>query len=207
MAGRISINYRRGDDPGHTGCLFDRLREAFEPGQLFMDVDSIAPGLDFVRVLEEQVGKCDVLLAVIGRGWLGAKDAAGARRLDNLEDFVRIEIEAGLKLGKRVIPVLVNDAEMPRLEDLPESLRPFARRNAVRLTHDRFKADTQGLVKALGVVVSAAEFQRLSREPTGQALLDIMAKCPHEFEIERTDYPALPREIELVAGVRPLGPS
>jgi hypothetical protein len=65
MQGKIFINYRRGDDPGHTGRLFDHLQDAFEPDQLFMDVDSIAPGLDFVRVLEEQVAKCDVLLAVI----------------------------------------------------------------------------------------------------------------------------------------------
>jgi hypothetical protein len=67
MAGKIFINYRRGDDPGNTGRLFDRLQEAFQPEQLFMDVDSIAPGLDFVRVLEEQVGQCDALLAVIGK--------------------------------------------------------------------------------------------------------------------------------------------
>jgi hypothetical protein len=50
MGGRIFINYRRGDDPGNVGRLFDRLQETFEPTQLFMDVDSIAPGLDFVRV-------------------------------------------------------------------------------------------------------------------------------------------------------------
>jgi formylglycine-generating enzyme required for sulfatase activity len=157
MTGRIFINYRRGDDPGHTGRLFDHLQSAFEPDQLFMDVDSIAPGLDFVRVLEEQVSKCDVLLAVIGKGWIDARDAAGNRRLDNPEDFVRIEIEAGLRLGKRVIPVLVNDAEMPRADQLPETLNPLVRRNAVRLTHDRFRADTLGLIKALRAAFDATE--------------------------------------------------
>jgi hypothetical protein len=91
MAGKIFINYRRGDDPGFTGRLFDRLEDAFPPEQLFMDVDSIAPGLDFVRVLEEQVAACDIFLAVIGQHWLDARDAAGNRRLDNPGDFVRIE--------------------------------------------------------------------------------------------------------------------
>ena len=86
MQGKIFINYRRGDDPGHTGRLFDHLQEVFQPDQLFMDVDSIAPGLDFVHVLEEQVAKCDVLLAVIGHGWLDARDGAGKRRLDNADD-------------------------------------------------------------------------------------------------------------------------
>ena len=150
MAGKIFINYRRGDDPGSTGRLFDRLREVVSPEQLFMDVDSIAPELDFVRVLEEQVAQCDVLLAVIGKGWVDARDAAGARRLDNPDDFVRIEIASALQQDKRVIPVLVGNARMPRPDELPEVIRPLARRNAVRLTHERFRADAGGLVKALG---------------------------------------------------------
>src|SRR5262245_39307382 len=139
MAGKIFINYRRGDDPGFAGRLFDRLEGSFQPGQLFMDVDSIPAGHDFVRVLEDQVAQCDVLLAIIGQGWLEARDRTGSRRLDDPSDFVRIEIEAGLKLGKRVIPVLVNGAEMPRADSLPDHLKPLSRRNAVRLTHDRFK--------------------------------------------------------------------
>ncbi|MET0688318.1 MAG: toll/interleukin-1 receptor domain-containing protein [Methyloceanibacter sp.] len=134
MAGKIFINYRRGDDPGFAGRLFDRLEEAFTADRIFIGIDNIEPGLDFVRVLEDQVDRCDVLLAVIGPNWLTAKDENGERRLDNPNDFVRIEIESGLKLGKRIVPVLVNNAEMPRSEHLPESMRPLARRNAVRLT-------------------------------------------------------------------------
>jgi TIR domain/Bacterial SH3 domain len=149
MTGKIFINYRRGDDPGYTGRLFDRLQDAFAPEQLFLDVDNIAPGLDFVRVLDERVAECDVVLAVIGKGWLDARDAKGARRLEDPDDFVRIEIAAALSQDKRVIPVLVGDAPMPRPDELPEALRPLARRNAVRLTHERFRADMQGLIKAL----------------------------------------------------------
>jgi hypothetical protein len=149
LAGKIFINYRRGDDPGHTGRLFDRLQDVFPPEQLFLDVDNIAPGLDFVHVLNDRVAECDVLIAVIGRGWIDARDGAGKRRLEDPEDFVRIEIESALTQGKRVIPVLVGDAQMPRSEDLPQPLRPLSRRNAVRLTHERFRSDAQGLVKAL----------------------------------------------------------
>ena len=75
-----------------------------------MDVDNIAPGLDFVQVLNEEVARCDVVIAVIGKNWLSAADETGERRLDNPEDFVRIEIESALAQKKRVIPVLVNDA-------------------------------------------------------------------------------------------------
>ena len=160
MPGKIFINYRRGDDPGFTQALFGRLEAAFAADQLFMDVDSIEPGLDFVRVLDEQVDKCDLLLVVIGPNWMDAEDETGSRRLENPDDFVRIEIESGIKLGKRIIPVLVNDADMPNVQRLPESLRPLARRNAVRLTHERFKADVNGLVKQLEKALQDVEAVR-----------------------------------------------
>ena len=146
MIGKIFINYRRGDDPGNTERLFDRLEQAFPRDQLFIDVDSIPPGHDFVRVLEDRVAECDVLLTVIGKCWLQARDEQGIRRLDKADDFVRIEIASALNQDKLVIPVLVQDAQMPKPDQLPEAIRPLARRNAVRLTHERFEADTQGLV-------------------------------------------------------------
>jgi hypothetical protein len=166
MAGKIFINYRRGDDPGNTGRLFDRLQDVFEPQQLFLDVDNIAPGLDFVRVLNERVGECDILLAVIGRSWIDTRDGAGKRRLEDPDDFVRIEIESALTQGKRVIPVLVGDAVMPRPDELPQTLQPLARRNAVRLTHERFRADTQGLIKALQNALTEIEEQQQARART-----------------------------------------
>ena len=181
MAGNIFINYRRGDDPGFTQALFSRLEQSFPPERLFMDVDNIAPGLDFVQVLNDQVARCDVLIAVIGKNWLGAADESGERRLDNSEDFVRVEIESALSQKKRVIPVLVNDAKMPRSTELPESLKPFARCNAVRLTHERFRADTQGLIKALEQVLSEAE---AARRAEGDAVRRD-AKAREKAEAER----------------------
>jgi hypothetical protein len=168
MVGKIFINYRRGDDPGNTGRLFDRLQEVFAPERLFMDVENIAPGLDFEAVLEDYVRKCAVLLAVIGPRWLEATDEHGNRRLDQPDDFVRIEIESALIQDKRVIPVLVGGAQMPHADELPEAIRPIARRNWVRLTHERFRSDTQGLIKALQEALHEAESthghqERLSR--------------------------------------------
>jgi Domain of unknown function (DUF4189)/TIR domain len=149
MTGKIFINYRRGDEPGFTHALLGRLEQAFPAERLFIDVDNIPAGEDFVRALESQVSQCDALLAVIGNGWLDARDERGSRRLDDPNDFVRIEIESALRQGKRVIPVLVHEARMPRPDELPEAIRPLATRNAVRLTHERFRADVQGLIKAL----------------------------------------------------------
>src|SRR5262245_16391599 len=164
MSGTIFINYRRGDDPGSTGRLFDQLAEVFPREQLFMDVDNIPPGRDFVRMLEEQVAQCDVLLAIIGKGWLNARDHEGTRRLDKPDDFVRIEIASALKQDKLVIPVLVQDARMPGPDELPEELRPLARRNAVRLTHEKFKADTHGLIRAIRQALEEASALSRARE-------------------------------------------
>ena len=133
MGRTIFIGYRRSEDAGFAGRLFDRLERTFRRKALFMDVDSIAPGQDFVSILEARVAECDVLLALIGRGWLTATDEAGRRRLDNAEDFVRIEIATALTQAKRVIPVLIDDVPMPRSEDLPEVLKPLVRCQATRV--------------------------------------------------------------------------
>jgi hypothetical protein len=150
MAGKIFINYRRGDEPGFALALYGRLEQSFAPEQLFMDVEGGIPaGHDFLHVLETQVAECDVLLALIGPGWLSAGDETGKRRLDNPSDFVRLEIESAMRLGRRVIPVLINKAEMPHAAQLPDTLKPLARRHAVRLTQERFRADVQGLITTL----------------------------------------------------------
>src|SRR5262249_51208685 len=138
MTGNIFLSYRRDDEPGFALALFGRLEHSFPLERLFMDVEGgIEAGGGFVWGLEGQVGACDVMLALSGPKWLTATDEMGRRRLDNPEDFVRIEIESALRLGKRVIPVLVHKTEMPRAEALPEPLRPLARRNAVGLTRER----------------------------------------------------------------------
>src|SRR5262244_1246980 len=103
MPGRIFISYRRGDEPGFAHALYARLEQAFSVQQLFMDVEGGIPaGADFVEVLEAEIAQCDVLLALIGQSWLTAKDETGARRLEKPDDFVRIEIESSMRMGKHV---------------------------------------------------------------------------------------------------------
>jgi hypothetical protein len=149
MARNIFVSYRREDSKHAAGRLVDRLSRNFDPGQLFLDVDNVEPGLDFKKVLTDKVQQCDVLLAVIGPGWLDTRDATGARRLDSPKDFVRIEIEAALARDVRVIPVLVDGARIPGEEELPEPLRTLAHRHAVNLTHERFASDADNLASAL----------------------------------------------------------
>lgn len=196
MGNKIFINYRRGDDPGFAGRLFDRLEQHFSQDQIFIDVDHIAPGLDFVHVLEDQVNKCDVLLAIIGKGWIDARDEFGARRLESTADFVRIEIEAALKLRKRVIPVLVNGAEMPRADQLPETMKELAVRNAVRLTYERFRSDAQGLIKALTTALEEAEQARILEAEQQRKSTAAAAEAEAQREKQRA------REI-AIAGLSP----
>src|SRR5262245_36024091 len=160
MPGKIFINYRRGDDPGYTQALYQRLEDEFASGDLFMDVEGhIKPGDDFVEVLNAQVAAADVLLTIIGPRW----SELLAARAGDTDDFVTIEIKAALDQGKRVIPVLVGGAGMPRADALPEFIRQLARRNAVGLRPERFRADGQGRVTALKDHLAAAEKERAAR--------------------------------------------
>ena len=154
MAGKIFINYRRDDSIGMAGRLHDRLVQTFGRDKLFMDVDHIPAGADFVAHLNNQVAECDVVLAIIGPNWLRAKDKAGQRQLHQPDDFVAIEIAAALARDTLVIPVLVDAARMPKESDLPDTLKPLARRQAVEVRHAHFGHDAEALIarmrKALG---------------------------------------------------------
>ncbi len=156
MLGGVFISYRREDSGGFAGRIYDRLAERLGHESVFFDVDNIPPGLDFVDVLSERVGRCDALVAIIGRHWLTSADTDNRRRLDDPSDFVRIEIEAALGRGVRVIPVLVDGAGMPRAEDLPESLKKLARRQGVEISHTRFDSDVERLTKVLSSIEEEA---------------------------------------------------
>jgi uracil-DNA glycosylase len=162
---RVFINYRRQDSEGYVGRLYDHLCQHFNREDIFMDVDNLAPGVDFVAALEEAVSRCDVLIAVIGPFWNTISDEHGRRRLDQWNDFVRIEIANALKQGKHVIPVLVGHAQMPSPADLPEDIAALARRNAIELSHQRFSYDTGKLITAIKHSLPPAQTQTEVPEP------------------------------------------
>lgn len=148
---RIFINYRRVDSEGYVGRLYDHLIQHFDPNDIFMDVVSLEPGADFVQELENAVAACDVFISVIGPQWLTAADENGERRIDQWNDFVRIEIASALKQNKLVIPVLVGGTKMPAPKDLPEDLQALARRNAIVLSHQRFGSDVAQFINTLKI--------------------------------------------------------
>jgi TIR domain len=164
MNGQIFISYRREESRWSARSLYDRLSAHFDRKQIFMDIDAIALGDDFVKAIEKTVGECDVLIAVIGAHWLTSKDEHDARRLDNAEDFVRREIATALKREIRVIPVLVDGALMPRSTELPDDLKPLIRRNALQVTDTGFDDDCRRLVAAIEQILEEAKAGRRERE-------------------------------------------
>ena len=154
--GGIFISYRRHDSSHLAGRLYDRLADRFGEGQVFIDVDTIEPGVDFAEEISRAVAACQVLLVILGPDWLTATDERGARRLDDPGDTVRLEIEAALARGVRVIPILAEGAVMPGRDDLPVSLAGLAHRNALRVRHESFRNDAERLVTAIERILASA---------------------------------------------------
>ncbi len=157
---KVFLSYRRDDSGDVTGRLYDRLIERFGAAQVFKDVDSIPPGVDFRAYLADQIGACDVVLAVIGARWL-APDTSGQRRIDDAQDFVRAELEAALERDVPVVPVLVGGAEIPKAEQLPESISALAYRQAQVVRPDPdFHRDVDRLLQGLDRLGDIAQGRR-----------------------------------------------
>ena len=153
--GGVFVSYRREGGGDAAGRLADRLVDRLGAERVFMDVDAIEPGMDYVEAITRAVAACDVLVAVIGPGWLAAAGDRG-RRLDDPYDWVRVEVGTALARNVRVIPVLVGGAVMPTRDELPEELAGLARRNALRIRHESFRADAGQLVAVVERVLASA---------------------------------------------------
>ena len=141
----IFISYRRGTASPYARGIYERLVKQFGASRVFMDIDTMEPGVDFVEYIENAVGSCRVLIVVIGPDWVATVDDTGGRRLDDPDDFVRVEVTAALARAEvRVIPVLVADAPPPRKAELPEDLVPLTRRQALEVTDGRWEYDHRG---------------------------------------------------------------
>lgn len=155
---RTYVSYRRQDSVDIAGRFSDRLAARFGTNSIFKDVDSIPFGDDFRTTVQREIQQCDVFLVLIGQQWLTVTDAKGNRRIENPNDFVRIEIESALQQRIPVVPVLIGGTHMPRAVDLPASLRDLAYRNAAILRPDPdFHVDMDYLIRALeGLVESSS---------------------------------------------------
>jgi hypothetical protein len=174
---KVFICYRRADSQSATGRIYDHLVQAFGKSAVFIDVDNIPAGVDFRTEIDRTIQQSAAMLVMIGPNWLTATDANG-RRLDQVNDRVRIEVESGLLRGMPVIPVLVDGAKMPEARDLPPTLTQLAYQNSREVQpNPHFQMDINRLIASIEEIgvprVSAGEvvnppqiFQSLAVEKT-----------------------------------------
>jgi hypothetical protein len=149
MAERIFISYRRADTIGYAGRLQADLARRYSEEHVFRDIE-IPPGADFAQYINGLIDHCNVLLVLIGNGWLDARDDSGTRRIDKDTDWVRLEIERALaRSNVEVIPVLVDGARLPPRDQLPPSLAPLRRLNAFEISDRRWDYDVSQLGRYL----------------------------------------------------------
>jgi hypothetical protein len=130
--------------------LGEKLQEVFGNKAIFIDIDNIPLGVDFRTHVDSAIGRSDILLALIGDSWLEAESKDGNRKIDKETDLVRIEIESALDRKIPVVPVLVDNAQMPNESELPESLSSLPYRNAAEIRPGRdLKNHINMLVKGL----------------------------------------------------------
>ncbi|RLD99248.1 MAG: hypothetical protein DRJ13_10015, partial [Bacteroidetes bacterium] len=193
MTQNIFLSYRRDDSRGYTNAIYTLLELHFPPDSIFMDVDTLVPGSDFVQSLQEAVENCDIFLAIIGSRWESIEDHKGLRRLENPEDFVRIEIAHALKRGIPVIPVLVDGAQMPFTENLPDNIKALARRHAFSIG-DHMRSDVQRLINVLEKTFESLEKERLEQEKKEAELLAV-AQAEEESKVqEKTEADRIAKE-------------
>ena len=160
QASRIFINYRRDDTGGTAGRLADSLARYFGPERVFRDVDGIAAGANFEDVLQRTARDADAMIVLIGRQWTRVTDDRGQVRLHDRDDWVAREIASALERGIPVYPVLVESAQMPRAEELPEALKPLARHNAIALSDQRWASDVLRLARIVAIDIPGSLAER-----------------------------------------------
>src|SRR6516225_4565070 len=152
MSGKIFISYRRDDSRYQARMIYEAFLRRMPRENVFMDIDTIPLGVDFVKVLEGWVQQCEILLVLMGPDWSDSTDPkTGKRRLESPKDFVRVEIRGALTRDIPVVPVLLDGAEIPDEAQLPDDIKGLLNRNAEFVDYRTFDADVQRLIKKLGV--------------------------------------------------------
>ncbi len=146
---RLFLSYRRDDTGGRAGRLFDALVTRYGHDAVFQDVNTVQPGLNFVRQVEVAIKSSDVVLVVIGPQWLSSPAPEGGRRVDRPDDFVRRELTMALDADVRVVPVLVDGATLPLAGELPEGIVPLLQRQAVSIDDVSWRQDVDALIRRL----------------------------------------------------------
>jgi|GEM_PF-2239205 hypothetical protein len=171
-AGKVFISYRRDDSAVMCGSIYDRLAEIFGVDTVFKDVDMIPVGTNFEKFISSTLEQCVAQVVVIGPRWVSIALPDGQRRLDDPRDFVRLEVESALRLGIHVIPVLVQGAQLPTADELPESLRPLADLTPITV---RYAPDFDSDMRNLGLILAPTVWPAPTRQPLLKRVTSLQA--------------------------------
>lgn len=146
---KIFVSYRRERDQYVAGNLSRELRRHFGESQVFRDKESIEGGVSWKQHVLDEIDRDSVLLVLIGKDWSNARDTGGNRRLDKPGDPIRLEIADAMRDGAAIIPLLLENAQMPAASELPQELVPLAELNALKLRDGDWEADVAKIVQRL----------------------------------------------------------
>jgi formylglycine-generating enzyme required for sulfatase activity len=146
----VFISYRRASAAAAARALFEDLSRRFGKNWVFMDVEGIEPGQDFVKVLERTLNSCALMIVLIDPDWLDARDKSGSRRLDDPHDFVRMEVAAAIRRNIRLVPVMIGDAKPLAQGELPDDIGQIAWRRSLRLDFENWETSLTSLRAAIG---------------------------------------------------------
>jgi len=211
--GSIFISYRRADSPGYVRALLSEMRNTFGGKQVFLDMEDIAAGSDFPIIINEAIRNCELLLALIGPNWAELRDENGQRRIENLTDFVRLEINAALERKIPIIPVLLENAKMPKADELPNELKQLSTLEGITLTYDRWDDDIARLFAAIERITVEPKVARLYSAALANLDRGHWPEALTEFEAItsiQSDYLDVPERIkplrEMTKDLSRLGP-
>lgn len=156
----IFFSYRRNDVPELTARIHARLSENFGEESLFLDIDSIETGADFAHEILQALQSCDIMLVIIGPNWLEISHGSSDRRIDDPMDYLRMEIESSLSRGLSIIPVVIEPAEMPKEDELPNSIQRLSRKQGLKLRNEHFEDDIAILFDKIDGLLIKAEHER-----------------------------------------------
>ena len=197
---KIALSYRRADSSAIAGRIQEHLANHFGTDDVFMDIDAIPFGEDFRDYIDEALQHTVAMVLVIGPKWLGTK-RRGAYRIQDVTDPVRIEVETAIRLGIRIVPVLVEEATMPQPSDLPESLAKLPFINAATVDSGRdFRIHMERVIRALEVVLERAG----AGAPAALELVSVATQPPPELVVHRSPEPV---SITPAAPVAPVAPN
>lgn len=171
MPANIFLNYRKDDSRWNTQALYKELLKYFSKGSIFKDFNAIGLGDNYVVSINKALEQCDVLLVIIGKQWLEAKNEQGVRRLWDPTDLVRIEIATALKRDIKVIPVLFDDIKMFKANELPEDLQELTLRQSISVHDTKFDSDIETLAEAINVILGIGPIKKTFKKETPEIKL------------------------------------